>query len=92
MSGRVTQGGAGVATRVAILVGTRRIASVTATANGAFTYAVPRASKATAFRARAIAVGRDAPTLCAQFAPLGIPCVNPTISGFTATSGTVRVR
>ena len=42
LSGRVTQGGAGVATRVAILAGTRRIGSVAATANGNFTFAVPR--------------------------------------------------
>ena len=92
LAGRVTQGGTGVATRVAILAGTRRIGSAAATANGNFTFAVPRASKATSFRARAIVVGRDAPTTCAQYAPLGIPCVNPTISGFTATSGTVRIR
>lgn len=92
LSGRVTQAGAGVATRVSILAGSRRIATVTARANGSFTYAVPRRSKATAFRARAVVAGRDAPAVCGQFGALGVPCVNATISGFTATSGTVRLR
>jgi hypothetical protein len=92
LSGRVTQGGAGVSTRVAILAGTRRIATVSARANGSFTYAVPRTSKATSFRARAVVAGRDAPAVCTQFASLGFPCVNPTISGFTALSGNVRIR
>jgi hypothetical protein len=92
LAGRVTQGGAGVATRVSILAGARRIASVSARANGSFTYAVPRRSRATTFRARAVVAGRNAPAVCGQFSALGVPCVNPTVSGFTATSGTVRIR
>ncbi len=92
LAGRVTQGSAGVATRVTILAGTKRLASVSAKANGAFTYAVPRASKATSFRARAVVAGRSAPAACTPFGSLGVPCVNPTASGFTATSGTVRLR
>lgn len=92
LSGRVAQAGAGVATRVTILAGSRRLATVTAKANGAFTYAIPRASKATTFRARAVVAGRDAPTGCGQFASLGVPCVNATLNGFTAISGTVRLR
>ncbi len=92
LAGRVTQAGTGVATRVTILAGTKRIATVTAKANGTFAYAVPRASKATTFRARAIVAGRSAPAACTPFAALGLPCVNPTSSGFTATSGIVRLR
>ncbi len=92
LSGRVTQGGAGVATRVTILAGAKRLATVAAKANGTFTYAVPKKSKATTFRARAVVAGRAAPAACTPFASLGVPCVNPTTSGFTATSGTVRLR
>lgn len=92
LAGRVTQGGTGVATRVTILAGTKRLATVAARANGTFTYAVPKASKATSFRARAVVAGRAAPAACTPFAALGVPCVNPTTSGFTATSGAVRLR
>ena len=92
LSGRVTQGGAGVATRVTILAGAKRLATVAAKANGTFTYAVPKKSKATTFRARAVVAGRAAPAACTPFASLGVPCVNPTTSGFTATSGIVRLR
>ena len=92
LAGRVTQGGAGVATRVTILAGAKRLATVAAKANGTFTYAVPKRSKATTFRARAVVAGRAAPAACTPFASLGVPCVNPTASGFTATSGIVRLR
>ena len=92
LAGRVTQGGAGVATRVTILAGTKRLATVSAGASGAFTYAVPRASRATTFRARAVVAGRSAPAICGQFGSLGVPCVNATVSGFSATSGAVRLR
>jgi hypothetical protein len=92
LSGRVTQAGAGVGTKVTILAGTKRLATVSARANGAFTYAVPKKSKATTFRARAVVAGHDAPAVCGQFGSLGVPCVNATVSGFTATSGAVRIR
>jgi hypothetical protein len=92
LAGRVTQGGAGVATSVTILAGTKRLATVSANASGAFTYAVPKKSTATTFRARAVVAGRSAPAACTPFAALGVSCVNPTASGFTATSGTVRLR
>jgi len=92
LSGRVTQSGAGVATRVSILVGTKRLATVSAKANGSFTYAVPKKSKATSFRARAVVAGRDSAAVCGQFGSLGVPCVNGTVSGFTAQSGVVQVR
>jgi len=92
LAGRVTQAGAGVATRVTILAGTKRLATVAARANGSFTYAVPKASKATTFRARAVVAGRASAAACGPFGTLGIPCVNGTVSGFTAQSGLVRVR
>ncbi len=92
LSGRVTQGGAGVATRVTILAGTKRLATVAAKRNGTFTYAVPKKSKATTFRARAVVAGRAAPAACTPFAALGVPSVNPTASGLAATSGAVRLR
>jgi hypothetical protein len=94
LTGKVTQSGFGVATRVTILAGTKRLATVSAGATGSFTYAVPKASKATAFRATAVVASRAAPAVCSQFAALGVPvtCVNSTVSGFTATSGTVRLR
>ena len=92
LAGRVTQAGAGVATKVTILAGTKRLATVSARANGAFTYAVPKKSKATTFRARAVVAGHDAPAVCGQFGSLGVPCVNATVSGFTATSSPLRLR
>jgi hypothetical protein len=92
LSGRVTQAGAGVASRVTILAGTKRLATVSSRANGAFTYAVPKKSKATTFRARVVVAGRDAPAVCGQFGSLGVPCVNATVSGFTATSRAIRLR
>ena len=97
LSGRVTQGGAGVATRVSIFgaVGRaafRRLATVSANANGAFTYAVSRRSRATRFQARTVVAGRDSAAVCTQFGTLPVPCVNGTISGFSATSRNVTVR
>ena len=83
---------AGVASRVTILAGTKRLATVSSRANGAFTYAVPKKSKATTFRARVVVAGRDAPAVCGQFGSLGVPCVNATVSGFTATSRAIRLR
>jgi hypothetical protein len=92
LAGRVTQGGSGVAARVTILAGTKRLATVRATSNGSFRYVVPKTSKVTAFRARVVVAGRSAPAACTPFGSLGLPCVNPTTNGFTATSGAVRLR
>ena len=92
LTGRVTQSGAGVATRVTILGGGKRLAAVSATANGAFAYAVPKASKATRFQARVVVPGRTAAAVCTQFGTLPVPCVNGTVSGFTAQSRNVLVR
>ena len=97
LAGRVTQAGAGVASRVSIYGAAgratlRRIAVVSANANGIFAYAVPRRSKATTFQARVAVAGRVVPSVCSQFASLGMPCVNPTVSGFAATSRNVTLR
>ena len=97
LAGRVTQGGAGVRTRVSIFGAAgrgalRRIAVVTAGANGAFAYAVPRRSRATTFQARVAVASRTSAAVCVQFAAVGVPCVNGTVSGFGARSRNVRVR
>ncbi len=72
----------------------KRLATVTARANGTYTYTVPRASKANTFQARVASVGRAAPAVCAAIGAQlgGIPCVNPTVNGFTARSRNVTVR
>ena len=97
LAGRVTQAGGGVNTRVSIFgaVGTaafRRIAVVSATNTGAFTYAVPRTSRATRFQARVAVEARTSPAVCTQFGTLPVPCVNGTLSGFSATSRNVTLR
>jgi hypothetical protein len=95
LAGRVTQGQLGVATRVAILAGATRIATVSSSASGSFAYVVPRTSKARVFRASAVVASRPAPPVCSQLVALGslgLQCVNPTVGGFTATSGVVRLR
>ena len=96
LAGRVTQGGGGVATRVTIWgavnrAAFRRIATVTAGAAGAFAYRVPRASRANTFQARVTTTGRAAPAVCSAFASVGVPCVNPRVNGFSATSRSVRI-
>jgi hypothetical protein len=96
LAGRVTQGGGGVATRVAIWgavnrTAFRRLATVTAGASGAFAYRVPTASRATTFQARVTTTGRPAPAVCSAFASLGLPCVNPRVNGFSVTSRSVRI-
>ena len=84
-------------TRVSIFgaVGTaafRRIAVVSATNSGAFTYVVPRTSRATRFQARVAVEARTSPAVCTQFGTLPVPCVNGTLSGFSATSRNVTLR
>jgi len=97
LAGRVTQGGAGVATRVSVYgaVGRavlRRIAVVSAKANGTFTYAVPKRSRATTFQARVAVPARASAAVCPRFATLPVPCVNGTLSGFGARSRSVPIR
>lgn len=97
LSGRVTQGGqprGGV--RVTILgsnrrTGLRRIGRTTSRANGTYSLRVPTG---TFFRASAVATPAAAEPLCTVLRGQGLtlPCVNPTVNGFTATSATVRKR
>jgi hypothetical protein len=60
-------------------------------ATGAFTF---RAKKGDVFQARAVAASGSAAPLCTQLGPVfaPIPCVNPTVNGFTAQSKAVRKR
>jgi hypothetical protein len=97
VTGRVTQAGQprGGAT-VTIFGGARRtglksLGRARVSANGAFTF---RARAGTFFRARAVAAGGAALPLCTQLGPAlaPVPCVNPTVSGFTAQSRVVRKR
>lgn len=92
LTGRVTQAGASVRARVAILAGSKRLATVSSDRAGTFRYAIPKRVRATSFRARVVVGPRDAPAGACDRAAPGPPCVNPTVSGFAATSGTVRLR
>jgi len=71
--------------------GLRSIGRARVTANGRFTF---RARTGTFFRARAVAASSAAAPLCTQLgaALAPIPCVNPTVNGFTAQSKVVRKR
>jgi hypothetical protein len=95
VSGAVTQAGQprGGAT-VTILGGTARNRLTTrkrvrVSANGRFS---TRFAVGTFFRATAVATGGVAMPLCTQLAAAlaPIPCVNPTVNGFTAQSKVVR--
>jgi hypothetical protein len=97
LAGRVTQSGAGVATNVSVYgavgrAALRRIAVVSAKANGTFTYVVPKRSRATTFQARVAVPARTSAAVCPRFASLPVPCVNGTLSGFSARSPSVTVR
>jgi hypothetical protein len=98
LSGRLTQGGAGVVNRIQIWGAVGRAAlkpirTVTSKqGTGAFALVLPKTAKQTVFQARAVVVGRNAPALCSQFASLPVPCVNATVNGFTARSSNVTVR
>ncbi len=67
----------------------RRLGAVKAKANGTYTFT---AKTGDVFQARVVAASGSAPPLCAALTPAlgGIPCVNPTVNGFTAQSKQVR--
>lgn len=97
LTGRVTQAGQprGGAT-VTIFGGARRaglrsLGRARVAASGAFTF---RARTGTFFRARAVAASAAAAPLCTQLGPAlaPVPCVNPTVNGFTVQSRVVRKR
>jgi hypothetical protein len=95
VTGRVTQAGQGRGgASVTIFggakrTGLKRLGRVQVRANGSFTFA---AKSGTFFRARAVTTVANAPPLCTALsgALAPIPCVNPTTSGFTVQSKTVR--
>lgn len=97
VTGAVTQGGqARGGAAVTIFGGPRanslkRVGRVRAAANGRFTF---RARTGTFFRATAVAAGGAAAAVCTQIQPLigSLPCVNPTVNGFTSQSRVVRKR
>jgi hypothetical protein len=97
VSGAVTQGGQPRAGATVTILGgprasgLRRLGRVRTAANGRFTF---RAKAGTFFRANAAGAAGAAPAVCTQLAPaLGsVPCVNPTVNGFTAQSKVVRKR
>jgi len=63
-----------------------KLGTVKAKANGNFAF---RARAGVFFKATAVAASTSAPPLCAALAarlPAGLPCVNPTVNGFTAQS------
>ena len=94
LTGRATQAQTGLSTRVAVFAGRTRtslrlIGNVPTRANGSYTFTTR--NRGPFFRTRIILSNRDAPQLCqALGAQLPVPCVNSTVSGFTALSRIVR--
>jgi hypothetical protein len=97
VAGRVTQSGfARGAATVAIFGGAKasslkRLGRVRVPAAGTFRF---RAKRGTFFRADVVAAPAAAAPLCTQLGSLiaPVPCVNPTVNGFTSKSRTVRKR
>ena len=95
VSGTVTQAGTGRAGAVVTIWGAKGKAKLKAmgkaklAANGNYTF---KAKTGDVFQARVVAAPGAAPPLCTQLqAALGsIPCVNPTVNGFTAQTKAVR--
>jgi hypothetical protein len=95
--GRVTQAGQPRAGATVTIFGgakanrLKRLGRVRVQANGSYTF---RAKTGTFFRATAVAAPGAAAPLCTQLGPMlaPIPCVNPTVNGFTVQSRVVRKR
>jgi hypothetical protein len=94
IAGRVTQagqgrGGATVTIRGGIKPSAlKKLGTVQVKANGSYSF---RAKRGIFFKVSAVAKSADAPPLCtALSALLPYPCVNPTTSGFTVQSKTVK--
>ena len=89
VSGKVTQGGRGSAAPgsrsgpVSSGRALKKVATTTTKADGSYSFTYGK--KAAFFRTRTVVAGRTAPPLCTQLqAALPVPCVNPTVNGFTA--------
>jgi hypothetical protein len=95
LAGRVTQAGqprGGASVTIfggAKASGLKRLGKAKVAASGAFTF---KAKTGTFFRANAIATPGSAAPLCAQLGPAlaPLPCVNPTVNGFTVQSKVVK--
>jgi hypothetical protein len=95
-SGKVTQSGAAVAgAQVSLLLNGKSRFSARATGAGAYSILLRKSGRktTTTFQARTTVAERDATTTgCASPSIPNVPCVNATISGFTAVSRKVRIR
>jgi len=95
VSGSVTQGGLARPGAVVQIWGAkgkaalRKLGTVKSGATGTFSF---KAKSGDSFQARATAAPTAAPPLCTLLTPQlgGIPCVNPTANGFSATSGLAK--
>jgi hypothetical protein len=97
VSGRVTQAGQGRGGATATIFGgakaraLKRLGRVTVRANGAYSF---RARTGTFFRVNVVATAGAAAALCTALGPAlaPIPCINPTVNGFTVQSRAIRKR
>jgi len=69
--------------------GLKKLGTVTSKANGSYSF---RAKTGVFFRATAVATSASAPPLCTALGALGVPCVNPTVNGFTVSSKVIKKR
>ena len=81
---------AGARTRVQLLVGTRRVAEVTADAQGRFSKTLA-ISRTTSFRARALVPQADVTSNGCTSVGVTLPCTRVIRTAFTVTSRTVKV-
>jgi len=95
-SGKVTQAGAAVAgAQVSLLLNGKSRFRLRSTAAGAYSIVLRKSGKktTTTFQARTTVAERDATTTgCASPSLPNVPCVNATISGFTAVSRKIRIK
>jgi hypothetical protein len=95
-SGKVTQSGAAVAgAQVSILLNGKSRFRVRTSAAGAYSIVLRKSGKktSTTFQARTTVAERDATTTgCASPSVPNVPCVNATLSGFTAVSRKIQIR
>jgi hypothetical protein len=93
LRGTLTQATQGTAGTVQIFVRNRRVARVRAGANGNFATSIRLARRGTySIRATATVAARETSGCTATIPTLTATCLRTTVSGFTASSLTVRVR
>jgi hypothetical protein len=94
VSGRLTQAGQGWAgAKVQIFAGPARnqlkpVGAATTKADGSYAFTYKKV--ATFFRTKAVVQSRSAPPLCAALSGLQVPCVNPTVNGFSSQTAIKR--